>query len=632
MNINKIRIKNFKSIEELNIKFNDKFNVIIGENNIGKTTILEAMLLWKKCYDTHIQQNKKKFYAKPQNILFKEVSFLRVSDDIDLFNKLNKKSGSIEVEITFIDKDREYNLGFEIGKVNNIDNAYFQLKYINKYDFIEFEKLAESYNKTLNNFIVFFETRPIASIVSKEPYMYKDQVLSKIAKGKGYEVLRNKIIGYSTNKEIKRNIEKTITSIIGEEIEFIEKNQNNKEYIKLMVKKDDKTTDLLSQGSGFIQITEIFSSIEYVDAELYILLIDEPDSHIHAKLQSKLLKEFRDIRKSQLFLITHNERFMSEVDDEEVIFINTIDKHKKKIQPLQEGTKALVVENLVGNLDEIEELKYSDKVVFVEGPNDKKIIQLLYKKYIEITNDTVGKRCYFDELKGIDKLDSKLQALSQSYRRITKENISWILVRDTDFTPIRGFDDFKRKVKTCIRDRNELDIIFQNGYGIESTLFGETDKFVEFIYKYYECNISKEIITPLVKDLNDKYLDECSRIGTTVYNELKSKFEEQLRRRRDNDLYKTMNFEHFICDMNNNIQYIMNKNIIDKYLADLDSNISILNSSLKYKTLTNKNLIETYIENIDSLNGFCNFHLDLLVKIYEINYNLESEVELLVEN
>lgn len=631
MNISQIRINNFKSIEELHIKFNEKFNVIIGENNIGKTTILEAMLLWKKCYDTHIQQNKKRFYAKPHNILFKEVSFLRVSDDIDLFNKLNKNSGSIEVEITFIDRGKEYNLGFEIGKVNNIDNAYFQLKYINRSEFIEFEKLAESYNKTLNNFIVFFETRPIASIVSKEPYMYKGQVLSKIAKGKGYEVLRNKIIGYSTNKEIKRNIEKIITSIIGEEVEFIEKNQNNKEYIKLMVKKDNKTTDLLSQGSGFIQITEIFSSIEYVDAELYILLIDEPDSHIHAKLQSKLLKEFREISKSQLFLITHNERFMSEVADEEIIFINNIDKQKKYIEPLQEGAKALVVENLVGNLDEIEELKYSDKVVFVEGPKDKKIIQLLHEKYIEITNERDSKRCYFDILQGIDKLDSKLQALSQTYRRITRENISWILVRDTDFTPIRGIEDFKCKVKNCVRDRNELDIIFQNGYGIESTLFGEVDKFAEFIYKYYECSIDKPTIIKLIKDLNDKYLDECSRVGTTIYNELKHKFEEQFRRRKDNNLYETMNFDHFICDKDTNIQYIMNKNIIDEYLDDLDSNITTLNSSIKGKILNNKTLIEKYIENINSLNDFCECHLELLVKIYDINYHEKFEVESTVE-
>ena len=149
MNIKQIKIKNFKSIENLNIEFNNKFNVLIGENNAGKTTILEAMLLWKKCYDLHIQQNKKKFYAKPQNIRFDDISFLRVSDDIDLFNKIYKKSGCIDIEMIFEDDEDEYRLGFEISKVNNIDNAYFQLKYINRSEFIRFEVLTDKYGKSL---------------------------------------------------------------------------------------------------------------------------------------------------------------------------------------------------------------------------------------------------------------------------------------------------------------------------------------------------------------------------------------------------------------------------------------------------------------------------------------------------
>ena len=49
--LKKIRIQKFKSIDDLTINCNDKFNVIIGENNIGKTSIFEAIHLWKICYD-----------------------------------------------------------------------------------------------------------------------------------------------------------------------------------------------------------------------------------------------------------------------------------------------------------------------------------------------------------------------------------------------------------------------------------------------------------------------------------------------------------------------------------------------------------------------------------------------------
>ncbi len=62
---------------------------------------------------------------------------------------------------------------------------------------LNLKKFAEMVNsipgKNLSNFIMISETRPIANIIAKEPYMHKAQVMDKIAKGKGYEVLRNKI-------------------------------------------------------------------------------------------------------------------------------------------------------------------------------------------------------------------------------------------------------------------------------------------------------------------------------------------------------------------------------------------------------------------------------------------------------
>lgn len=58
------------------------------------------------------------------------------------------------------------------------------------------------------------ESRPIPNIVAKEPYMYKAQVLDKIAKGKGYEVLRNKVISHISE------VETHIKNVTGEDFVF----------------------------------------------------------------------------------------------------------------------------------------------------------------------------------------------------------------------------------------------------------------------------------------------------------------------------------------------------------------------------------------------------------------------------
>ena len=49
--LTRIYIKNFKRIKDTTINCEEDYNVFIGENNVGKTTIFEAIHLWKRCYD-----------------------------------------------------------------------------------------------------------------------------------------------------------------------------------------------------------------------------------------------------------------------------------------------------------------------------------------------------------------------------------------------------------------------------------------------------------------------------------------------------------------------------------------------------------------------------------------------------
>lgn len=43
MYIEKLTIKKFRSIEYLVVEFNKGLNIIVGENNVGKTTIIDAI-------------------------------------------------------------------------------------------------------------------------------------------------------------------------------------------------------------------------------------------------------------------------------------------------------------------------------------------------------------------------------------------------------------------------------------------------------------------------------------------------------------------------------------------------------------------------------------------------------------
>ena len=458
--------------------------------------------------------------------------------------------------------------------------------------------------------IAFFETRPIYSITAKEPYMYKDQVLSKIEKGKGNEVLRNKII------ESKSRIEEHIYNVTGEKFEFKEIDKGRKEYIKLMVSKDGKMSDLLSQGSGFIQMAEIFSSREYVDAKLSILLIDEPDSHIHTKLQSNLMSEFRKIKDSQLFLISHNERFIDNVENNEVIFINEKDKEKGIINPLKEGYKSFAVEDLVGDLDTIEKLKYSDRVLIVEGPSDKTYIEKMCEKYISIdTNIDNNNNCYIYSIGGIDKLEITLPSLVRAYKGIVKNDVNWILLRDKDFIPKdreKIYKDYMFNKGFMPKENGE--IILQDGYQIESTLFSDEEKLIKLIGCNY-TGIESETIRNCVKMLNTQYLNNSKDITHDICNTLQKNFNDQYSKRKEFD--KKIEYRDFV--QNIKLQDIMTKTIINNYFEDLHEELNKLGKIHNYNKLSWKNIMSLYIDNIESIDDFYDFHLMLIDKVLDIN-------------
>ena len=238
---------------------------------------------------------------------------------------------------------------------------------------------------------------------AKEPYMYRDQVLDKIAKGKSNEVLRNKIINHISS------VEEHINHVMGENCKITEANKDDKTYISIKV--DGK--DIFSYGSGFIQLAEIFSSIEYLDAEIHLLLIDEPDAHLHVKLQKRLIDELRHMPECQLVVISHNERFLSEVDESEILFINDISKASGQIEPLPVGSKGIVQENLTGCLGREDELRYASLLVIVEGQSDIDFLESIRSIYEQFSGSSCTGRVIV-KMDGIDTLNGKLISYSRS--------------------------------------------------------------------------------------------------------------------------------------------------------------------------------------------------------------------------
>jgi len=604
--IEKINIENFKSIKNLEIQCNQGFNVIIGENNIGKTSIFEAIHLWKICYDANIQKsNKDLFYSAPKNITFADNEFLRVFEDQDLINsELYRTNKDIIIALVFNLAGRIFDLGFKITKVSSIDNAYLQVSYLNKQSFMDFSEMVKQTRYNLSNIMLICESRPIANIVAKEPYMYKSQVIDKISRGKGYEVLRNKII---KSQQMKENIETHISNVMGVQYKFSEIDKDNKTYVRLLV----NGTNILSQGSGFLQIAEIFSSLEYTDSGRYILLIDEPDSHLHMTLQRNLIEEFKQISNSQLFIITHNDKFLNYIPDEEILYIDSNRKASGRIGPIARGYKNIIIKGLSGTIERIDELRNAIKVILCEGQTDVKFLNELLRIMAELTGRDVP--ClYIDKLCGIDTLNDKLLSYSRAYADIVSIDAEWLILRDSDCLPISKQSAEKKKSLTYVTATRK-DVIFQKGYGVESTFVSEIDKFSDLIIRHYKLDpIELPAIKGMIESLNQRYKTAIFTITDPIHKELETHFNRQKSKRPE---CKDVVFRDMLLEIDeNNIEYVMTKAMLDKYLMDLHQDV-VGRYTVQSDALNHSTIMTFYLGSIRRVEDFYDCHKTLIDQI-----------------
>jgi len=386
MRIKSISITNFKAYPKVKIDCNEKFNFIVGENNVGKSTLLEAVQLWKVSYDCLIQKNNRQFYGgnTPRYLPFENLFFLRLSNINDIFNVPRKP---LSITITLAHGEELYPLKIELQKPGSID-SYFRVKY-NYGNFSTFSDKIQELDLKLNNAIFLYQTKPVFHSIKNEPFYNHAQLLKKISLGKSHEVIRNKLLKCESNENKFESIQEKLKSVFDTTFTLRRKNKSkqDEEFVRITIQEGSKKeVDISLVGSGILQVLEIFSTLEFINKSehsLNILLIDEPDSHVHSNLQSALIDELRNDENNQVFLISHNDRLIQKADERELFFINSLNISEGVIKSVPKDSYSSVVSCLAGILLELSEEEEQKIIVITEGKTDKKILETAWNKLNE---------------------------------------------------------------------------------------------------------------------------------------------------------------------------------------------------------------------------------------------------------
>lgn len=505
MYFSEIYIDNFKTLRKVRIKLNKELNVFTGTNNAGKTTILEALALWNECFRALIVKAKKadnqnnirlgdfRLGLKNNNYIdHRSITSVRTSRYEDIFYDMDK-TNQIVISIKLIGPSFQLDIPIRIKQANGGN----YLIYVDNHDDFDFE-IFNSHLNLPTPFSAIYAS-PVAALVSDEKYVTPPQVIQQILSRKSFLVLRNRIAKLQNSQNFS-TFETDISYILFESEHSVsfEVIGNINSDVKVSVNVDfgnqNTAKDISLLGSGTLQIIELMLAIHEDRSDLNLIMLDEPDSHIHRDIQKRLIDVLvRNSLKAQVFLTTHNESLIRATQPKNIFHISSSGNGETEleIKPITENNpvslkigiqpsgKSKVIKAL-GNSDSLDILDCLEakKIVFVEGEDDALYIRNIYEK---VTNKSLDNYVFWS-LNGLDTFIDCINHYKGFFQVIANGHNLWdktISIIDADYMTSKQ----RISLVAQLNSKINLPTFIWGEYTIEGSLLSNPAVLKELIFR-----------------------------------------------------------------------------------------------------------------------------------------------------
>ena len=359
--INKVVINHFKKFDQLEFKLPSHLVhlVIVGPNNSGKTTLLQAIGAWSEIASQWLEKNPDLARKEDNNYLSTHLNLLRFySVPLKDFDHLWKNKDIQKPASVWLHTD-QWKIGFEV--------IYEQA------ELVSIRPVKEVKENDLEKYIekplipVYI---PTASGLDSEEDHFNNQDLIKqhLAKAQAGKILRNLILSVSKNLTKWEELQRIIKTFFG--YELTHPSAGAQIYIRYRHSSQGQLYELSSASSGFLQVLLIYARV-LASKGKSVLLIDEPDAHLHILLQDKMYQELQKLsqdNQSQLIISTHSRELINATKGKGLyVFagdtLSGIIDTKKVINTLNLETTDIVL------------AKIKPYILYVEGDTDINILR-----------------------------------------------------------------------------------------------------------------------------------------------------------------------------------------------------------------------------------------------------------------
>lgn len=348
--LRKVEVRNFKMFEEQTFDLPEHL-VVVGPNNGGKTSLLQAIATWSEIANHWFETNPDFARLDDGNYPAADLN-LRLLGAVPLadFPHLWRRK-QVTAPISISVETEDWRVGFEIACSATELAGVRPMRDVPETDLERCKERPPT--------VVYVP--PVSRLLVEERPLTENGVRASVRSGQIADVLRNILVFVAKDALKWAQLQRVIREFFG--YELFPPSAGAKVVALYRHRPTDEAYDLGSAASGFLQVLASYAALLFEEAS--VILIDEPDAHLHLLLQEmayRKLMDFASQANSQLVIATHSTVVIKEADQEH---LRLLWGEFRKLAKSERIDNVLRLENEALMLAETE-----PGILYVEGDSD----------------------------------------------------------------------------------------------------------------------------------------------------------------------------------------------------------------------------------------------------------------------